>query len=100
MFFDPVFELYSTFKVVNMQDFDNEKCSRSWRIALCRFLPPEFGNFTNFPVHCYCTFSSDFANVRANKNSQDQLKLVLNYWWQNEGAERAELAEDFVGNSQ
>ena len=26
------FEVYSAFKVGNIQDFDNEKCSRSWRM--------------------------------------------------------------------
>ena len=91
VFFNPLLEPYSAFKVENIQDFDNGKCSRGWRMVLCRFLPPEFGNFTNFPVaelapraklglqiHCYCNLSSDFANVRASKIPQDQSKLVLN----------------------
>ena len=55
---------------------------------MCRFLPPEFGNFSNLPVgakgkirlsnDCYCNFGSDFAHVRASKIPLDQLKLLLN----------------------
>ena len=30
-----------------------------------------------FQIHCYCNFSSDFADVRATKIPQDQLKLLL-----------------------
>ena len=32
-----------------------------------------------FQVHCYCKFSSDFANVRTSKIPQDQLKLLLSF---------------------
>ena len=31
----------------------------------------------DFQIHCYYNFSSDFANVRASKIPQDQLKLLL-----------------------
>ena len=82
-----MFELYSAFKVGNIKDFDNGKCSRSWGIVLCRFL---FNSETSqlfqlapkakcsFQIHCHdCNFFSDFANVRASKIPKDQLKLLL-----------------------
>ena len=62
-------ELYSAFMVGNIQDFENGKCLRSWRMVLsCLKASLIFllGK-TRLQIHCYHNFSPDFTNVEAGK---------------------------------
>ena len=108
------FEGYSAFKVGNIQDFDNEKCSRSWRKGIVSFSTPwvrklhwfssrRQGQNTAFKSIAIAIFSSDFANVRASKIPQDQLKVLMSLLVAKRGGRwgrpRAEAAEDVFDDS-
>ena len=108
------FEVYSAFKVGNIQDFDNEKCSRSWRKGIVSFSTAwvrklhwfsswRQGQNTAFKSIAIAIFSSDFANVRASKIPQDQLKVLMSLLVAKRGGRwgrpRAEAAEDIFDDS-
>ena len=103
------------FKVWNIQDCDNEKCSRSWKMGIVSFSTAwvrklhwfsiwRQGQNTAFESIAIVIFSSYFANVRASKIPQDQLKVLLSLLLAKRGGRwgrlRAKAAElDFVDDS-
>ena len=100
--------------VRNIQDCDNEKCSRCWRMGIVSFSIAwvrklhwfsrwRQGQNTAFKSIAIAIFSSYFVNVRASKIPQDQLKILLSLLLAKRGSRwgrlRAKAAEDFVDNS-
>ena len=102
------------FKIGNIQDCDNEKCSRSWRMGIVSFSTAwvrklhwfsgwHQGQNMVFKSIAIAIFSSYFANVRASKIPQDHLKVLLSLLLAKRGGRwgrlRAKAAEDFVDDS-
>ena len=88
------------FKIGNIQDCDNGKCSRSWRMGIVSFSTAwvrklhwfsswRQGQNTVFKSIAIAIFSSYFANVRASK-LKINWKYCWVYCWQNEGADEVD----------
>ena len=78
------------FKIGNIQDCDNEKCSRSWRMGILSFSTAwvrklhwfsswRQGQNTVFKSIAIAIFSSYFANVRASKNSSRSFESTAEF---------------------